>query len=308
MYRSILVPLDGSSFGEHALPLAAGLARRAGAKLSLVHVHKQDVEPELPTLTPYQFEGLTATRLERRTTAEEGTYLAEVSRRLGERAPLALTTANLGGVLSTALERYVREGDGDLLVMTTHGRGALGRLWLGSVADTLVRRAGKPVLVVHAVEGEPAPLEAEPVIERVLVALDGSSLAEQVIPHAADLARLLGAKVELFSLVTPAMVAGGTFGVSPGATAGETIAGAQSYLGKIAATLGPELVVETYATAGQDPAAGICAAAALRGAGLLALATHGRSGLSRLVAGSVAERVVHNTFLPVLLLRPERTH
>ncbi len=308
MYRSILVPLDGSSFGEHALPLAAGSARRAGAKLSLVHVHNRDVEPELPTLTPYQFEGLTARGLERRTADEEGAYLAEVSRRLSERAPLALSTAMLGGVLPTSLERYVREGDGDLLVMTTHGRGALGRLWLGSVADTLVRRAGKPVLLIHAVEGERATREAEPLVERILVALDGSSLAEQVLPHAADLARLLGAKVELLSVVTPAMVAGGTFGLQPGAAPGDTIAGAQAYLRRIAATLGAGLAVETHATTGADPAAGICAAAAMRDAGLIALATHGRSGLNRLVAGSVAERVVHNTFLPVLLLRPEPAH
>ncbi len=307
MYRSILVPLDGSSFGEHALPLAAGIARRAGAKLSLVHVHKRDVEPELPTLTPYQFEGLTARGLERRTSAEEGEYLAEISQRLSARAPLALTTAMLGGTVPLALERFVRDGDGDLLVMTTHGRGPLGRLWLGSVADTLVRRAGKPVLLIHAVEGEPAALEVEPLIERVLVALDGSSLAEQVLSHAADLARLLGATLDLFSVVTPAMVAGGAFGLQPGAAAGETVAGAQAYLKRLA-TMVSGLTVETHATTAADPAAAICAAAALRDAGLLALATHGRSGMSRLVAGSVAERVVHNTFLPVLLLRPEHSH
>jgi len=308
MYRSILVPLDGSSFGEHALPLAAGIARRAGAKLSLVHVHRRDVEPELPTFTPYQFEGLTARGLERRTSDEEGAYLADVSRRLAERAPLALSTAMLGGGLTTALERFVREGDGDLLVMTTHGRGPLGRLWLGSVADTLVRRAGKPVLLIHAVEGETAALEAEPLIDRMLVTLDGSSLAEQVLLPAADLARLLGARVELFSVVTPAMVAGGAFGLQPGAGPGETIEGAQAYLRRVAAALGPGLNVETHATAAAEPAAAICAAAGIRGAGLIALATHGRSGLNRLVAGSVAERVVHNTFLPVLLLRPEPSH
>ncbi len=308
MYRSILVPLDGSSFGEHALPLAAGLARRAGAKLSLVHVHKRDVEPELPTLTPYQFEGLTARGLERRTSEEEGEYLAGLSQRLSARAPLALSTAMLGGPVPVALERFVREGDGDLLVMTTHGRGPLGRLWLGSVADTLVRRAGKPVLLIHAVEGEPAALEAEPLVERVLVALDGSSLAEQVLPHAADLARLLGAALDLFSVVTPAMVTGGAFGLRPGAAAGDTIEAAQSYLQRLATTIQPGLKVETHATTAADPAAAICAAAAIRGAGLLALATHGRSGISRLVAGSVAERVVHNTFLPVLLLRPEHAH
>ncbi|HEX9106080.1 MAG TPA: universal stress protein, partial [Longimicrobiales bacterium] len=107
MYRSILVPLDGSSFGEHALPLAAGIARRAGAKLSLVHVHQGDVEAELPTLTPYQFEGLNARALERRSTEEESEYLAAIGRRLCARSPLALATTMLGGTVPASLERHV---------------------------------------------------------------------------------------------------------------------------------------------------------------------------------------------------------
>ena len=308
MYRSILVPLDGSSFGEHALPLAAGIARRAGAKLSLVHVHNRDVESELPTLTPYQFEGLNARALEVRTAEEEGDYLAEIGRRLCARSPLALATTMLGGTVPAALERHVLESDGDLLVMTTHGRGPLGRLLAGSIADALVRHAGKPVLLVRPVEGEPATLEADPIVERILVGLDGSSLAEQILPHAADLARLLSARIELLSVVTPAMVAGGAFGLQPGSGPGATIEAAQGYLKRIAATLGPEITVETFASAAGDPATAICAAAGLRGAGLVALATHGRSGLNRLVAGSVAEKIVRSSFLPVLLVRPALAH
>src|SRR5512140_1097579 len=156
MYRSILVPLDGSAFREHALPLAAGIARRSGARLRLVHVHDREVEPELPTFTPYRFEGLDAVFADRRTAAEEGDYLDQVTTRLREGTSLELSATVLGGKLAGALEQFVQGSDGDLLVMTTHGRGPLGRLWLGSVADTLVRRAGKPVLLIRAHEGEEA--------------------------------------------------------------------------------------------------------------------------------------------------------
>lgn len=305
MYRSILVPLDGSSFGERALPLAARIARRAGAELRLVHVHDQEVEPEYPSLTPYRFEGLDARVLDRRTEAEEGEYLEEVSRRLTEAAPVTLATVVVEGGLVAALERYVRESGGDLLVMSTHGRGALGRMWLGSVADTLVRRAGKPVLLIHAREGGAAEdLACEPSVERVLVMLDGSPLAEQVLPYACELASVLPAQIELITVVTPAMVAGHAFGGN-GSGAGAVIDAAQEYLRKVAGRLCEKgQSVQVQATAAADPAAAILQTADQRGAGLLALATHGRGGISRLVAGSVAEKVVHGTHVPVLLVRP----
>jgi nucleotide-binding universal stress UspA family protein len=304
MYRSILVPLDGSSFGERALPLAAGIAWKANAQLRLLHVHTAEGEVELPTLTPYQFEGLNARFTEERASREEGDYLADVARRLCEKAPLSLATAILGGTLAVALERYIRDSDGDLLVMTTHARGALGRLWLGSVGDTLVRRAGKPVVLIHAADdGLEAHLDEEPAVGRMLVALDGSPLAEQVLEPACDLARVLGSRLELFTVVTPAMVAAGAFGrLAAGGTA--AVDAAQAYLEAVHARLGADVEAEVQVSAGGDPAAAILNAAEMRGAGLIALATHGRGGLSRLVAGSVAEKVVHATRTPVLLVRP----
>src|SRR5512142_3180170 len=161
MYRSILVPLDGSAFGEHALPLAAGIARRAGARLRLVHVHNAVVEPELK-FTPYRLEGLHASYVDHRTAVEEGAYLDRLTARLQELTPVDLSATVLGGRLASALENFIQGSDGDLLVMTTHGRGPLGRLWLGSVADTLVRRAGKPVLLIRAREEDVEPdLSAE---------------------------------------------------------------------------------------------------------------------------------------------------
>lgn len=299
MYRSILVPLDGSGFGERALPLAAGIARRAKARLSLLHVHTESGEIELPTLTPYQFEGLNGRFMDRRTTLEEGAYLEDVSRRLAEQGPVETCTAVLGGHLAQALERYCHENDGDLLVMTTHARGTLGRLWLGSVGDTLVRRACKPVLLIHA--GAEEGVGEEPLIRRVLVALDGSELSEQVLEPACDLARVLGARVELLTVVTPAMVVSGAFGHTAGNAA---VDAAQEYLDGIRGRVGAGVEVETQVTAASDAATAILNAAQMRGAGLIALATHGRSGVSRLVAGSVAEKVLHRTHTPVLLLRP----
>ncbi len=306
MVRSILVPLDGSSFGERALPLAARLARRAGAELRLVHVHDPEVEPEFAALTPYRFEGLDARVLDRRTEEEEAHYLDEVSRKLAQAAPVTLSTAVVEGGLVHALERYIRESGGDLLVMSTHGRGALGRLWSGGVADTLVRRAGKPVLLIHTHEGGAAEdLAREPTVERVLVALDGSALSEQVLQSACEIASLLLAAVELVTVVTPAMVAAGAFDARPDGGAGAVMDAAQAYLRRVAGRLCAQgQRAEIQATAAAEPAAAILELAERRGAGLIALATHGRGGISRLVAGSVAEKVVKGTHVPVLLVRP----
>jgi nucleotide-binding universal stress UspA family protein len=307
MYRSILVPLDGSSFGEHALPLAAGIARRAGARLRLVHVHDREVEPELPTFTPYRFEGLDALFADRRTAVEEGDYLDRLTARLQEVSALDMSATVLGGKLAGALEHFIRGSDGDLLVMTTHGRGPLGRLWLGSVADTLVRRAGKPVLLVRAREedAEEDVTAPEPRVERILVSLDGSPLAEQVLPYACELGTLLGASVVLFTAVTAGMMAAGTFGLHAAAAAEEVLKGAHDYLERAAGTLccGLQASIEV-AIAGGDPAHSILEAVDRLGVGIVALATHGRGGLSRLVAGSVAEKVVRGTHIPVLLVRP----
>ncbi len=307
MYRSILVPLDGSPFGEHALPLAAGIARRAGARLQLLHVHDREVEVEMPTFTPYRFEGLDALNADRRTAVEEGDYLDRLAARLRDCACVDLSATVLGGKLASALEHFIRGSDGDLLVMTTHGRGPLGRMWLGSVADTLVRRAGKPVLLVRAWEGEAEEevVVPEPSVERVLVALDGSKLAEQVLPYACELASLLDARVVLYTAVTPGMMAAGAFGVHPASSAEAVLQGANDYLQQAAAKLccGLSATIEV-GVAAADTAHSILEAVERAQAGIVALATHGRGGLSRLVAGSVAEKVVRGTHVPVLLVRP----
>jgi nucleotide-binding universal stress UspA family protein len=163
------------------------------------------------------------------------------------------------------------------------------------------------VLLIRAREGEAEEdvTAPEPTVERVLVSLDGSPLAEQVLPYACELAGLLGASVVLFTAVTPAMMAAGSFGVHPASSADHVLKGAHEYLQRAAGTLccGLQANLEV-AVGGADPAHSILEAIDRMQAGIVAMATHGRGGLSRLVAGSVAEKVVRGTHTPVLLVRP----
>src|SRR5215831_17058078 len=129
MFRTVLVPLDGTPFGEHALPLAVSVARRTGAALHLVHVHVPTVSVEGPVL-------LDAGR-DRQEQNQERAYLAEVARRIAMRAPdTALTTRLLAGTkagdLAVNLLKAAAEVRADLMVLSSHGRTGLARWWFGT--------------------------------------------------------------------------------------------------------------------------------------------------------------------------------
>ena len=143
MYRSILVPLDGSSPSEQSLPYAAALARRSGAPLQLVYVHTPLILGE-----GVMYLGMPDIQL----WEEEKNYLLKVVDRL-KKASLEKVTADLleGPVAETLQEHALGKGC-DLVVMTTHGRGPVSRFWLGSVADQLVHRLPIPLLLIHTRE------------------------------------------------------------------------------------------------------------------------------------------------------------
>jgi nucleotide-binding universal stress UspA family protein len=177
VYRSLLVPLDGSDFGEQALPMALALARRHKAALQVVHVH-EPIPGVYAEPTVFYDEALD------RELREHGrAYLDAVVGRLAAVADVPLSSALLGGPATDAIARQAAATGADLLVMTTNGRGPLARFWFGSVADALVRQASVPILFVRPQEAAP-DLAREPVLRRVPIPLDGSELAEEVLEPA----------------------------------------------------------------------------------------------------------------------------
>jgi nucleotide-binding universal stress UspA family protein len=309
MFHSILVPLDGSGFGEHALPLAASLARRTGATLHLVHVHQP-----IPPTTVAGVAVMTTVDLHLR--QDEQAYLADVTRRLHEKGPLEVRTSVVEGDVIAALREEVARREADLVVMSTHGRGALGRFWLGGVADALVRGLCDPLLLVRPGDGA-ADLKREPNLRNVLVALDGTPLSEQALARIEPLAQLVEATVHLVRVVRPvlrpAYLPDATSAQGLASTALDVVAHAQkhaldeaqAYLDAVAARLRPKgLNVQARVVLDESPAAAILREAQARNADLIALATHGRSGLSRLVLGSVTDKVLRGATVPVLVQRP----
>lgn len=297
MLKTLLVPLDGSALAERAVPFAARLSRETGARLVLVRA-----APEaglwLLELADLAEQEAAPPQLTERERAEA--ELAEVAGRL-QAEGLQVETRVIEDDAVHAIQQVAGEIAADLIVMSTHGRSGLGRWIYGSVADRIMRRAEVPVLLVPA--GSEGRWEAgQPC--RVLVALDGSDLAREALGPASELARALSAELLLVRVVAPPSY------VYPSAypyldqQLQAELAEAERYLEGVATELRAQGLAVARCVAVGSPASTIVGVAREQRADLIAMATHSRGGLARLVMGSVATGTVQRAEVPVLLVRP----
>jgi nucleotide-binding universal stress UspA family protein len=310
MYRNILVPLDGSTFGEYALPLALTIARKSNASLQLVHVH--------PPLAAGYLEGAAYIdeSLDDHAKQQEMLYLEQTAQKLRQLGHVPVTTRLLLGPVTEAIEAAVRDLPADLVVLTTHGRGFLGRFWLGSTTDELVRHLTIPVLLTHPEEGKP-DLEHEVEVNRLVIALDGTPLAEKMLQPAMEMGRALGAEFTLLRVLQPPQpyafpLEGGSIGQMAAGVIDQIEAmqkrvekEAEQYLNDVSFHFREQgLKVTTRVLIDTQPGACILAEAKNRGHDMIALETHGRGGLTRLLLGSVTDKVIRGSHVPVLVHRP----
>jgi nucleotide-binding universal stress UspA family protein len=302
MIRTMVVPVDGSAFSEHALPVALDAARRAGAQLHLVHVHEPAAR-----LSPDGL-GVFDARTDALIREQEMEYLSSLAHRCMEKSGISPRTDLLDGPVPTAVSAYAAEVDADLVVMTTHGRGGISRAWVGSVADALVRRAAVPILLVRPRDGD-VDWARDAASRHILVPLDGSDLSAAILEHALAWGRLVGARFSLLRVVldVPFVVATGGTAVPmfmPDATHAARLA-AREYLQRVASTLrAAGIDVTTEVVTHTAPVTAILDYAARAGVDGIAMATHGRGGWSRVALGSVADKVMRGTSMPVLIFRP----
>lgn len=299
-FRSVVVPLDGSQFGEYALPHALGLAQRAKAKLDLAHVYEPFSYTQLSVATA---------RINDKRAAEKGrVYLEDVERRVKAAVPAVEVASTLlqGSVADALCESIVRENP-DLVVMTTHGRGPLSRFWLGSVASEMVQRSSAPVMLVRPQEGPP-DLAADLAPQRILIPLDGSPFGEQIIPLAVAVGALSAAGCRLLRVVPPVLSSSGgglgEFGADSPTVADQLRDEASCYLARLTARAPGLSAAATHVAVDWPPAGAILADADANGIDLIALETRGYSGLAKALLGSVADKVVRGATVPVLLQRP----
>jgi nucleotide-binding universal stress UspA family protein len=298
VYKHILVPLDGSTFAEAALPLALALTRKTNASLHLVSV----VEP-IPAFAYAEWE---PAALDWSTQ-----YLDSVAERVSANAGGDVTTAVHSGRVVETLGAEVAKLGVDLVVMATHGRGVLSRAWLGSVADAFMREAEVPVLFVHPEEGEaPAP-ETWNDFQTLLIPLDGSDVSESALAHATEFGELFGSAYHLTRVVAYPLEIASPYLPHTVQLNQEILAEAKDnaalYLEEQADKMRKRGLRVTVSVAVDPQAAhGILSEADEVGCDLLAMATHGRTGVSRVVMGSAADKVLRGATVPVLLYKPPK--
>jgi nucleotide-binding universal stress UspA family protein len=305
MYRTILVPTDGSPVSARALPVAAALARRTGATLHLVTVHDPSVFiPFVPgeiAVPVYDAEAVEAQRAHDR----EALEVQAATLRDGG---LAVQTALLEGTIVEALAEHADAIGADLTVMATHGRSGFQRLRLGSVASSYLTRAAAPVFLVRApADDAPLPTEAEALPTGTLLCpLDGSSFAAAIIPHARRFAEQLGLTMELLSVTAPAAIPMAPFGTEALLADPRDLdvqeEAREEYLATIAAACPPG--TRTRVVTDMSVAKTILDIATADRAGAIAMATHGRTGFRRFMLGSVADEVLRGADVPMLVFRP----
>ena len=303
-FRSVLVPLDGSPLAEQAIPLALEIARAARSKVRLLFVHQRPPPPFYEESAELYVAIDLAIRK-----AGRG-YLRELTAQLRERSGLPISSVVIDGSVPQALVKYVQDSRADLVAMTTHGRGGVRGAWLGSVADHLVRNLDVPVIVTRAREGAGA-LSTPPKIREILVPLDGSPLAEAALAPAAVVAGLFDAELVLVQVVSPLSA----WIVFPDALAGgydtDIIAlerkRAQDYLEGLSEDLRKRGArVKTTVVVGHNVGEALINLAHPERIDLVAMATHGRSGVRRLMLGSVADKLIRAAGPPVLVVRPRK--
>ncbi len=309
MFQQVLVPLDGSFRAEQALSVAARLARATGGSLLLVRV----VNPPIDysgglSPVPLMTEQIVESEMQGATD-----YLTEVAAR-PNLAGIESTTEVRFGFPAHQLSEAAQEHGSDLIVLCSHGRTGFTRWALGSVAHTLVHQSTVPLLVLRQEHALAQVETARPFC--TLVPLDGSALAEAALAPALAVTEALAAP-ERGALHLVQVVKAFQSTTEQGFVSElneEARRLARSYLATVAERVestmtGRRLAITSSVELASDVASALLGVAEQEGPGrcdLIAISTHGRGGLERWVMGSVTQRLLDTTRLPMLIVRPQK--
>ena len=297
MYSKILIPLDGSETAEKVLPYARALAENLKASVELIGAI------DVAEMAAH----LSAARHLDAMTAEGERRSLEYLRGVAKTFPggNVACTVEKGRAEDVILEKAATDA-GTLIAMATHGRSGLDRWLLGSVAEKVLRGATNPLLLIRA--SEQTKSEGKASLKSVIVPLDGSELAESVLPAAVELAKKLNLEIVLFRAYNiPYSAYGGGDGyyaIDFGELTDVMKDEAQTYLEKKTAQLKTQGVEKISCIAKEGLSADqIIKIGRETPASLVAMCSHGRSGVKRWVLGSVTETVVRHGGDPVLVIR-----
>jgi nucleotide-binding universal stress UspA family protein len=315
MYRVIVIPTDGSDASLHAIPLALAVAKPSNAVVHVVAVMEAAFVAPIygvpiaagrwtggAIVDPEFVMGAQAAQ---RTTQERA--LREFADHVATDAGLTVVPALLEGDVVDSLARYAERHAADLVALTTHGRSGIRRALFGSVTDSLIRRVSCPILVARP-HGALPTTYAPKTVTHILVPVDGSPESDKVLTDAAKLAKLTGARCTLLHLRHPELLGGIA---APDALVDADSRGAdddaeRAHLDRHAGLLRERgIEVATAVLRVKDVKSAIIEYAGTHAVDLIAATTHARHGLDRLMSGSIAAALLHDTMLPMLLFRSD---
>ena len=283
MYSKILVPLDGSELAEQALSHAEGIAKRFNGEAIL-----------LTTFVP-------GDRLEHPLKS----YMEEKVEEL-QSSGIKASPLYVQGDAATAIIDFAESNNIGLIILTTHGCTG-DRCWpLGSISSKVLQRSHVPTLLIRPGQPGTAPVEKD--LRKILIALDGSPIAEVIIPYVEGLIKGADSELVLLMIIEPIVLPHMATYRDHEKFHDELMARAEkeaeTYLSKIESDLRNKGIKVSSALMQGKPNQAILQYAEDNSITLIALTTHGYSGISRWVYGSVASHIIEGSPKPVLLVRP----
>jgi nucleotide-binding universal stress UspA family protein len=302
MFRNVMVPVDGSSFSREAVLQGLRLASLYGATLRLVRVAS-------PPPFSIGNDGTLGLASAEAVHATELSELYSIAAECRAHSTINVTASLERGPRIDALCGYARRNGVDVIVMRSHARRGLARAWFGSVADSLIRESGIPVLIVRP-PSVATGLERGATYRRVIVPLDGSMLAEQALPMAMSLARYENATVLLLFVLIATANAESLEVLSPiGPVSQREVSDVQAYLDNIVLQYGSRVQMTTRMVVASDDVPGtILRVAEADEADLIAMSSRGRGMMARTIGGSVSDRVMRESAISTLVIHPVTQH
>lgn len=304
MYRCILVPVDGTVFGEHALALAATIAGRAGATLHLAHVH-------VPAIAPVGMDVVaTAGPWSEILKEQENGYLEALAERLAAAFDVRVSHEVMDGSVADAVESRAGERGADLVVMSTHGHAGIRRVWHHCVAEQILQELPTPVLLVHPRHEEEEPDLTSPVpLKHLLIALDGGVQPYAMLERAIALGRGFRARYTLLRVISRPSGRRGREDEIARRSLEHDEDSAGQYLNSFAERMrAAGLEVRCEVRVEDEPAVAIVGF--LRDSGragnpvdLVAMERHTHRGFAHALATHTTDAVVRDAGVPVLLVR-----
>jgi nucleotide-binding universal stress UspA family protein len=296
MYTRMLIPLDGSKVAEQVLPYARFLAKGLVIPVELLEV----VDPEALASLSNPSQGRYVDTVLTEGIESSKNYLEAIGRSF--QGAKVKSLVEKGKAEDVVIEKAAADKN-TLVVMATHGRSGIQRWLLGSVADKILHGATNHVLLVRANEG--GKTDGEAALKTVIVPLDGSPLAEQVLPYVVELAKKIKLNLVLMrAYALPPAISAEDYGFYSADLLDHLEAEARDYLaGKVneVKQKGVENVTSVVNTG--YGAEEIITLGRHTPDNFIAMSTHGRSGIQRWVLGSVTDRVVRHSGDPVLIVR-----